>query len=359
MAGGLRTISGGAEAHGATWQLTESAQLRTFREVDIRPEEFAAEQKRLYEVDVRRLMQKKNEFIDVPCPACGEERGTPSLAKYGLMFLECSRCETVYISPRPTPDLLAEYYETSENYNFWSKHIFPSSELVRRSRIFGPRAESVLDRVRDLGIEQGLLVDVGAGYGTFLEEVRKRGSFQRLLAIEPTPDLAESCRRRGLEVVQGPIEDAALTDKADVVTAFEVVEHLFDPGLFFRIIKNVLRPGGILTVTCPNIQGFDVLLLRELSATVDAEHLNYFTPRSLELLVTECGFDVLEVVTPGVLDAEIVRKSALAGEIDLAEQPFLQRVLIDDWAEIGSRFQSFLSENCLSSHMSLTCRLPD
>ena len=44
-------------------------------------------------------------------------------------------------------------------------------------------------------------------------------------------------------------------------------------------------------LTCPNVRGFDIEMLGERSATVDAEHLNYFHPASLGALLERCGFD--------------------------------------------------------------------
>ena len=58
--------------------------------------------------------------------------------------------------------------------------------------------------------------------------------------------------------------------------------------------------------------------------------------------------------TPGVLDAELVRKPALAGEIEL--DPFLRRVLLTEWERLGEPFQDFLAANGLSSNMWLIAR---
>src|SRR5690606_21385408 len=99
------------------------------------------------------------------------------------------------------------------------------------------------------------------------------------------------------------------------------------------------------------VRGFDTATLRTASNTFDHEHLNYFHPDSLAALLESCGFAVLDVQTPGQLDADIVRKRALAGEIDLADQPFLRRVLLDEWDALGEPFQRFLAENRLSSHL--------
>jgi SAM-dependent methyltransferase len=195
---------------------------------------------------------------------------------------------------------------------------------------------------------------VGAGYGTFCEEVVRAGGFARVIALEPEPHLAQTCRDKGLEVIEAPVERAQIEGGVDVVTNFEVIEHLFSPRAFLERCATLLKPGGQLIVTCPNVRGFDVETLGERSATVDAEHLNYLHPRSLGALLERCGFTVEESLTPGRLDAELVRKQALSG--DPALDPFLQRVLIDDWDRLGGPFQDFLADQGLSSNMWIMAR---
>jgi hypothetical protein len=64
----------------------------------------------------------------------------------------------------------------------------------------------------------------------------------------------------------------------------------------------------------------------------------------------------VEAETPGRLDAELVRKKALSGEFPLVGQPFLRRVLVDEWDRLGDPFQDFLTEHGLSSNMWLVAR---
>ena len=326
-------------------------------EAEIRPDDLIAESMRTYWADVERLVGQRDAFVDVPCPACGSSDGESRWKKDKVDFLECPACGTVYISPRPTPEILEEHYRTSENYKYWTEVIFPASEDARREKIFRPRAERVVEIAGRLGTRGGTLVDVGAGFGTFCEEVARLGFFDRVIALEPEPHLAETCRSKGLEVVQSPVESASLpVDRVDVVTNFEVIEHLFEPRVFIEQCARLLSPGGLLVLTCPNGQGFDVEVLGELSWTVAPEHLNYFNPGSLGGLLERSGFDVVERQTPGRLDAELVRKPALAGELDLSDQPFLKRVLIDEWDRVGDAFQDFLAANGLSSNMWLAGR---
>jgi SAM-dependent methyltransferase len=312
----------------------------------------------LFKADIKeKLMRFKNSFRYVPCPACGSSKSSKIFDKFEQQYENCLECETVYINPRPSPDLLETYYQTSNYYKYWNDVIFPQSEEARREKIFRPRAEKIMEIVNKMGISSPTLLEVGSGFGTFGEEVKKLGVFQKIVLVEPTPDLAATCRKRGFEVIEKPIEHVDLTpDTVDAVASFEVIEHIFSPKEFVINCARQLNTGGLLILTCPNIKGFDLQVLWNKSDSIDPEHLNYFHPDSLCRLLTDSGFEIIDVETPGKLDAELVRKKALSGEMDLTENPFLKRVLLNDWEELGFPFQKFLADNKLSSHMWVTAR---
>jgi len=320
------------------------------RETEIRPAELMAEQARRYRADVDWLLSHRDRFVATPCPACGADRARPVWRKDDLDYVLCEACETVYMNPRPEPDLLGEYYRVSRNYQYWNQTIFSASEDVRREKIFAPRAERVARVARRHGVASGTLVDVGAGFGTFCEEVVGLDLWDRIVAVEPEPHLARTCREKGLEVIEERIEDARLGE-ASVITSFEVIEHLFSPAEFVRRCGELLRPRGLLILTCPNVKGFDIVVLREAASAVSAEHLNYMHLDSLAGLLDSFGFEVLERETPGRLDVELVRNCALEGKFDLSGQPFLKQLLVDDWQRVADAFQDFLVGSCLSSNM--------
>src|SRR5215469_4063044 len=110
------------------------------RETEIRPEHLEAKQAVLFANDVQRLLKSRGDFVAVSCPACGSNSVTEIWHKYGLDYPVCSKCSTMYISPRPTPAILEDHYSWSENYWYWNKYIFPESERARREKIFKPRA---------------------------------------------------------------------------------------------------------------------------------------------------------------------------------------------------------------------------
>lgn len=327
------------------------------KESEIRPDELMKEQAERLAADIRRLLQHKHEFVTVDCPACGAAESHKVYEKYEIQFVVCEQCETVYANPRPRPEHLEEYYMYSENYAYWNQYIFPASEVVRREKIFKPRVQKVIEICQKLNVQTNTLLEVGAGFGIFCEEMQSMEVFDRIIAVEPTPDLAETCRVRGIEVIEKPIEKIDFgNDIIDVIVNFEVIEHLFSPREFLVKCYELLTEGGILIVTCPNSKGFDIVTLGAKSSAVDNEHINLFNVNSLALLLESCGFEVIDKQTPGQLDAELVRKQIMAGGLDVSNQPFLKQLLIDEWEERGEVFQKFLSENLLSSNMLLVAQ---
>lgn len=329
-------------------------------EDDIRPRQLIAGQKIAALSDVGRMLSRCSEFVEVACPACGGRNSQPKYVKNGVRYVTCRQCQTFYVNPRPPAAVLEWFYRDSPNYAYWNKYIFPASEASRRQHIFVPRVDRLLDICARYSVPTDALLEVGAGFGTFCSELKSRNVFRRVVGVEPTPGLASTCRERGIETIEEPIEriDLAAVGQFDVVASFEVIEHLFDPGEFVSHMNRLLRPGGLMVLTCPNGQGFDIETLGVASDTVDHEHLNYFNPASLAALLARGGLELLESFTPGRLDAELVRNKVLEGEFSLAGQPFLQKVLIDEWASRGPAFQDFLVHSGLSSNLWVVVRKP-
>ena len=327
-------------------------------EKELCPEELLRLQEAAFARDIKRLLKKKELFVQVTCPACGEIDSKECFSKVGFYYNSCNSCDTIFMSPRPSEEIMADYYKNSENYAFWAEHIFPLSEKSRREKIHKPWVDRVVRYCDEYKINRKTLLEIGPGFGTFASAVIAKGSFQRVIAVEPTPELAQACRDRGIEVIEKRVEDLGCTiTGVDVLVAFEVIEHLFNPLEFLVSIKKVMHKDGLLILSCPNGKGFDVSILKEKSLAVDAEHVNLFNPKSLETLLKKAGFKTLSLQTPGRLDSEFVREAALDGKVKL--DPFLERILIDEWETHGWEFQKFIAAQGLSSHMWVVAQLND
>src|SRR5262245_16768628 len=79
-------------------------------EKELCPDDLLAGQEAAFQRDIARLHARSKEFVSVPCTACGEFDGTPAFEKFGFSFKSCRSCTTIYMSPRPSETLMAEYY---------------------------------------------------------------------------------------------------------------------------------------------------------------------------------------------------------------------------------------------------------
>ncbi|KKG07358.1 bifunctional 2-polyprenyl-6-hydroxyphenol methylase/3-demethylubiquinol 3-O-methyltransferase UbiG [Methanosarcina sp. 2.H.A.1B.4] len=332
----------------------EKWEICDMKEENIRPEVLMRDNHELHIKDVHELLTQRKDFVQIPCPACECTKNKFIFDKNGFTFVSCVECGTVFINPRPTLEMLVNFYKCSNSIKHWNDYIFPQSEEHRRNQIFAPRAKKIVELCRKYEIRTKVLIDVGAGFGTFGQEIKKLNMFNEVIVIEPSTDLAKSCLQKDLNVIAKSIEEIRddELEKADVVTNFELIEHLFWPKDFLLTCRRILRPKGLFIFTTPNIRGFDLQVLSKLSENIGGpNHVNYFHPDSITRLLENTGFEVLEIITPGKLDAELVRNKILSGDFEVSNHPFLKQILIEKWGNVGESFQDFLANNGLSSHM--------
>lgn len=306
--------------------------------------------------DQEFLRARKAEWVDVPCPACAGTESSPFGEKDGFAYVLCADCGTVFTSPRPDVATLHAMYAQSVNYAYWNKHIFPATDATRKERIYVPRAAMLLEQARSCGLTGGTVVEVGAGFGSFCEVVRNTGFFERVVAIEPMVELAKTCRSKGLETQNIPVELVEGEGFADVLASFEVIEHIFDPFSFLQKARSILKTGGMLVLSCPNYKGFDMQVMGLDSKSFDHEHVNYFHPVSMTRMLQRAGFDVRTVFTPGRLDASLVYEAVQQGNADVSDSPLLQYIFTEGWERVGEDFQQLISRSGISSHMVAVAR---
>lgn len=323
-----------------------------FKENDIRPENLKDMQKKYIQQDIDYLLKYKNKFIDINCPTCNQKNTTLKFIKNGFKYLECENCTMLYISPRPTFDILKSFYANSVNYKFFNDYIFPSSKEVRREKMFIPRVEKVIKLCQKNNINTNNILEIGAGYGLFLEEMQKRNLFDNIYGIEASDSLYERSKDLGFNVYNGIFEELNIKQTFDVIVSFEVIEHIFNPSDVIKKIFSMLNDNALLIMTFPNYNGFDISTLKEASDSIDHEHLNYFNEKSIKLLLEESGFKDIQITTPGVLDVDLVRNKILNEKF--APEPFINDICVNKYNKVGNKFQQFLIDNKLSSNMMIT-----
>lgn len=329
------------------------------KEQDIRPAEIFSRYLQLTAADARTYFGDPTGRIAVPCPGCEAPDQPPSFVKEGFQYCHCSHCGSLFVSPRPSPSLLDAFYAESPSATYWAEVFFPASIAARREKIFTPRVERILELLDARQHHPGVVIDVGAGYGLFLDEYRRQRAGARLLAVEPGAKLAEVCRNQGFETSETTVEDAhAWSGKGDLVVCFEVLEHVFSPFEFVSSLTRLTAPGGYIVLSSLGADGFDVQVLWEHSNSVSPpHHLNFLGLNGYRRLFERAGLVDVEVLTPGRLDVDIVLNATRQHPELLGQQRFL-RTLLARSQETRDRFQRFLADEALSSHTWIMAQKP-
>ena len=145
------------------------------------------------------------------------------------------------------------------------------------------------------------LLDVGCAGGELAALLATRG--WRVHGAEAEHALARAARARGVDAREVDLDRAPLpwSDGAfDAVVAAEVIEHVIDTDHLLAEIARVLRPGGALVITTPNLASLENrlrLLLGRYPMWMDvgvegAGHLRYYTPRMLRHQLARHGLRV-------------------------------------------------------------------
>ena len=249
--------------------------------------------------------------------------------------------------------MLDRYYQRGKAVKFWSTQFYRDTEEARREKIYQPRAQLVFELVKNHRPGSfDTFLDVGSGYGIFLEEVAKLGVFRTVIGIEPAPNMAEVARQKGFAIIEKPVEFVAPRDaQADIATTFEVLEHVFSPLKFLRSIHRILKKDGILVYTTLTISGFDLQVLWDRSKSIyPPHHINLISVEGMQRLIEKAGYKLVELTTPGKLDVDIVINSAREdARVQLPR--FIQYLLEKRSEETHLAFQTFLQQNNLSSHI--------
>ena len=229
-----------------------------------------------------------NPYLGIRCTACKGSQSVIILRKESLSLHKCLKCGTVFLdgySDGFVPELYA-YYDRYER--------------LGKGDVYNPitsgRCQELLSWFSRFGIGREVL-DVGCGLGQFVEVANRSGWIAE--GLELSSEAVEFACRQGLPVQKLDFLSTVIKPNSyDLVTLFEVIEHVPNPAEFLYRAGEVVRPGGLVYLTTPNFASVGRYLLGEDWKVVDPAHLTYFTPRTLRALVKKTRlFEVLHLET--------------------------------------------------------------
>jgi SAM-dependent methyltransferase len=227
------------------------------------------------------------------CVACGSSSAQNLGVKNELEIVCCRGCGTIYTPYSP-------WY--SSQYFYLGYYLKP--EEVDTPAFVKERLDEITAEFAPYR-QTNKLLDIGCGAGGLLEAARKHG--WQAQGLDVSSHAAKHVRELGFEVFEGELSEAAYPSaQFDVVTAAELLEHIFEPAALLREVARILRPGGLFWTTTPHARGISGRMLGlKWRCVWPPEHLQLFSIRGLKALLREAGFRDIHVDTTGGNPVEI------------------------------------------------------
>lgn len=221
---------------------------------------------------------REDELVDVACGLCGSRERRLRFKDGPYSVVTCSNCDLTYVTPRRRDDaLLAEVYDE----RYWR------SDAARERGYTDYRADAELYREtyrRRWAVlaphfgAPGRVLDVGCAAGYFLEVAREKG--WDVFGYEPSAPIRETaCAALGADRVRGGrLLDAGFERASfDLVTLWDVLEHVPDPLATLRAVGELAKPDGKLLVETQNVESLAARALgKRWQHFKHAEHLHHF-----------------------------------------------------------------------------------
>lgn len=217
-------------------------------------------------------------------------------------LIKCKKCGFVFMEQIPTIDELDAHYKT---YSYASEQYLSPLTIERYNLL--------LDEFEQYR-KTNKLLDVGCGMGYFLIQAKKRG--WEVYGTEYSETAVAICEKEGVEMRKGQLTPELFTNESfDVITSFEVLEHINNPNEELQLIHQFLRKDGLFYCTTPN---FNSLMRYYLQSDYDVitypEHLSYYIKKTLNRMITQNGFRKVKFLSTGISITRIKTSKKMSNE---------------------------------------------
>ena len=194
-------------------------------------------------------------------------------------FVKCKNCQLITQYPPSTEDEMVEHYnentlyQGSENYSGIKKQIHEFG-LNKRVKV------SIRKK------QNGLLLDIGCGSGSFIKYVAQHTQF-KVMGTEVNKKQVDRLQKTdAFPILLGDISQLSLpSDHFDVITLWDVIEHVPDPISMLTEINKIIKPDGLVVIRVPNGNSLNSKLFGKYWAGIDApRHYYVFTNETLSML---------------------------------------------------------------------------
>lgn len=231
------------------------------------------------------------------CPVCNLNNGiAQKFNKNGCFIYSCSDCGLLFVFPQPEEkDLLAFY---SESYFRRGNKYNPKI----KSLSYDPNLQNDLMKMKLLNKykSSGRLLDVGCAMGGFLKIANEQGF--EVEGVEVAETAAQYVKQNlGIKVSNCDLPNANLgAESFDIITLWDVFEHLKNPNPVLAEVHRLLRPGGLVFISTGDASSLWARLSgRYWQLLTPSQHMFFYTPKSLRKILELNKFSVRKIIHSG------------------------------------------------------------
>jgi SAM-dependent methyltransferase len=199
-------------------------------------------------------------------------------------MVECKGCGLLYANPVLRQETLAQAYKDASFDSGTESRL----AAITYRRILEPHLAALPSRNSAL--------DIGAGDGAFLEELLALG-FENVVGVEPS----EAPIAAAKDAIRGHLKcgifaaEQFAAESLDLITCFQVIEHVWDPRKIATDAYALLKPGGLLVLVAHDRRAFSARVMGTKSPIFDIEHLQLFDKSTGAALLQTAGFGSIAI----------------------------------------------------------------
>lgn len=227
------------------------------------------------------LMEYRN------CPVCVSDRYSKQFECSGGVYVKCDHCSMTFTNPVFSESALINYYQNLDTGQ--AQIVDDDKAFYRKIYTMGLNAINKHKKI-------GSVCDIGCSHGFFLDVAKEQG--WKTFGIELGVLEGELCQKKGHVLYNQLLETLDVGKKFDVITLWDVFEHMPDGQKQIEYMISHLADDGIIFLQIPNAGSIAARILREKCKMFDGlEHVNLYNPKTIALLAEECGLQILHIET--------------------------------------------------------------
>lgn len=208
----------------------------------------------------------------------------------GLKVVKCNKCGFVYTNPQPSIKELATLYPDSLHQRKRKSKLRFLKELYEKKRL-----GMVLKEAKKANKHPKKILDIGCSNGFFLKLAKSKGL--DIYGTEIGKKQINYLKKNLTKNIYESEKELIGKEKFDIITAFDVIEHLPDPEAFIKNCSKLLRKNGLLVILTMVLDSWSYKKFKGRVSWISDQHLYYFTRKKLKMLLKRNKLKTYKIIT--------------------------------------------------------------